>query len=347
MATTDPMDRIDTGPASAGLTIGVYAYEHTQPLLDGRVATVVPDGRPVAYETSPLVSDIFRNTVEGRYDLAEYGLTYFLRTFDLDDSPFLALPIFPNRNFRHSAIFVNPAAGIEKPQDLAGKTIGEFALYGSDPGVWLKGILADEYGLRPEQSRWIIGGTNHPIPAFDWIPQPVPAGVDVRHAADGQRLGAMLESGEIDALLSVDVPQAVLDGSPKVARLFPDHQSVERDYYRRTGIFPQMHIVAIRRELASEPGLVRAVYRAFCEAKGLVQQKYRDDAVKQHMSVVTPWFSALFEQNRRLLGEDWWPYGVEANRKAINTFLRYHHEQGLSKRLLTCEDIFVPELLDT
>jgi ABC-type nitrate/sulfonate/bicarbonate transport system substrate-binding protein len=332
---------------ATNLTIGVYAYEHTQPLLDGRVRTALPDGLDVTFQTAPLVSDIFRDTIEGRYDLAEYGLTYFLRTFGLDDSPFLALPIFPNRNFRHSAIFVNTAAGIEKPEDLAGKRIGEFALYGSDPGVWLKGLLAEEYGFRPEQSRWIIGGTNHPIPAFDWIPQPVPDGVDVRHAADGQTLGAMLESGEIDALLSVDVPQAMFDRSPKVARLFPDYQSVERDYYRRTGIFPQMHVIAIRRELASEPGLAQAVYRAFSEAKELVQQKYRDDAVKQHMSVVTPWFSALFDQNRRLLGEDWWPYGVGANRKAIDTFLRYHHEQGLSKRLLTSEDIFVPELLHT
>lgn len=108
-----------------------------------------------------------------------------------------------------------------------------------------------------------------------------------------------------------------------------------------------MHIIAIRRELAYRPGLARAVYDAFAQAKTLAERKYLDDATKQHMSVITPWFSTLFEQNRRLLGDDWWPYGVAANRKAIDTFLRYHHEQGLSKRQLTCEDIFVPELLDT
>jgi ABC-type nitrate/sulfonate/bicarbonate transport system substrate-binding protein len=330
---------------SGQLSVAAYAYEHTEALFDGRVAI---DGvRNVTLETAPLVTDVFRGMLEGRYDVAELGLTYFLRTFELEDAPFLALPIFPNRNFRHSAVFVNTAAGIERPEDLAGKTIGEFALFGHDAGVWPKGILSDEHGVTVDQCRWVIGGTNHPIPAFDWIPQPVPAGVEVRHAPDGQSLGAMLEAGEIDALISVDVPQAVLDGSTRVARLFPDYEAVERDYYRRTGIFPPMHIVAVRKELARHTDVLQSVYRAFVEAKDLAERKYLSDAPKQHMSLVTPWFSSLFEANRRLLGEDWWPYGLAANRKAVDTFLRYHHEQGLSKHLLRSEDVFVPEFLGT
>ncbi|GAA4510898.1 4,5-dihydroxyphthalate decarboxylase [Actinoallomurus oryzae] len=329
---------------NAKLRVAACVYEHTEALFDGRV---VIEGADATFQTASLVSDIFRRTVERCYDVSEYGLTYFLRTFDLEDSPFLALPIFPNRNFRHSSVFVNTAAGIERPQDLAGKTIGEFALFGHDPGVWIKGILADEYGVTPDQCHWVIGGTDRPIPAFDWIPQPVPEGVDVRHAADGETLAAMLESGEIDALISVDVPRSLLNDSTKVARLFPDYETVERDYYRRTGIFPQMHIVAVPRELATRTDLMKAIYRAFCEAKDIVQRKYRHGALKQHMSVVTPWFSKHFEENRELLGEDWWPYGLTANRKAVDTFLRYHYEQGLSKRLLTSEDIFVPALLDT
>ena len=326
------------------LSIATYTYEHTEPLFDGRVAI---DGVDARFGTAPVVTDIFRDMVQGRYDVAEFGLTYFLRSFETEDAPFMALPIFPNRNFRHSAVFVNTAAGIDKPQDLAGKTIGEFALFGHDAGVWPKGILADEYGVTVDQCRWVIGGTDHPIPSLDWIPQPVPAGVQVRHAPAGQTLGAMLESGEIDALISVDVPQALLKGSTKIARLFPDYESVERDYYRRTGIFPPMHIVAVRKESVHQTGVLRSVYCAFVEAKELTQRGYLNGASKQHMSLVTPWFSSLFENNRRLLGEDWWPYGLGANRKAVDTFLRYHHEQGLSKRLLTSEDIFVPEFLDT
>ena len=326
------------------LAIGVSRYEHTAALLDG---TVTVEGVDATFEAAPLVSDIFQRMVHGDFDVAELGLTYFLRMFDHRDAPFLALPIFPNRNFRHSAIFVNTASGIDEPQDLAGKTVGEFALYGHDAGVWPKGILADDYGVTPGQCRWIIGGTNHPIPSFGWIPQPVPTDVDVRHAAHGETLGAMLEAGEIDALISVDVPQALLDGSPRVARLFPDYEAVERDYYRRTGIFPLMHVIAVRKELAEKPDVTTAIYRAFTEAKEITARQYRDGASKQHMAVMTPWFSELFAENRRLLGEDWWPYGVEANRTAIDTFLRYHHEQGLSTRQLTSEDIFVPHLLGT
>ncbi|MEZ0113583.1 hypothetical protein ABH920_007616 [Catenulispora sp. EB89] len=327
---------------STALRIASYTYEHTLALFDGRVGI---DGVDATFETAPLVSDIFRDMIEGRYDVAELGLTYFLRTFDPDDPRYLALPILPNRNFRHSAVFVNSAAGIRTPQDLAGRTIGEFALYGHDPGVWMKGILAEEYGVTPEQCRWVVGGTNHPIPAFDWLPQPVPAGVDVRRAPEGATLGAMLETGEIDALISVDVPRSVLEGSSATARLFPDYDVVERDYFRRTGIFPPMHIVAIRAEVAQNADVVRAVYRAFCEAKDLTARRYLDEAAKQHMGVMTPWFSKLFADNRSLFGDDWWPYGVKANRKAVDTFLRYHYEQGLSERLLTCADIFVPELL--
>jgi len=331
------------------LTIASYTYEHTAALFDGRVTVA---GVDAAFQTAPTVTDIFQRMVEGDFDISELGLTYFLRMMDSADTPrdapFLALPIFLNRNFRHSAIYVNTAAGIEKPQDLVGKTIGEFALYGHDAGVWPKGILADEYGVRPDECSWVIGGTNFSLPSLEWIPQPLPAGVQVRHAGPGQALGAMLESGEIDALISVDVPRGLLDGSaPSIARLFPNYEAVERDYYRRTGIFPPMHIVAVRRELTSLTKVLRAVYAAFEDSKDLAERSYRNDAVKQHMSLVTPWFSQLFEDNRRLLGEDWWPYGVSANLKAIDTFLRYHYEQGLSKRLLTSKDIFVPEFLDT
>ena len=327
------------------LRIGSSRHEPVAALFDGRVTV---EGVDAELHMQPLASDVFHTMLDGGYDVAELGLTYFLRSFDTAESPFVALPIFPARNFRHSAMFVNTDAGIGEPQDLVGKTVGEFGLYGSDPGVWLKGILHDDHGVAPEQCRWVIGGTDHPIPAFDWAPMPVPDDVDVRHAGDGQTLGAMLEDGEIDALLSVDVPQSVLDGSTtKIARLFPDYEHVERAYYRRTGIFPQMHLVAVRKEIAEDTDTLRAIYRAFVEAKELVQQEYRQGAAKQHMEVITPWFSSHFAENRALLGEDWWPYGLAANRTAIDTFLRYHHEQGLSRNLLTSDDIFAPAFLDT
>jgi hypothetical protein len=157
----------------------------------------------------------------------------------------------------------------------------------------------------------------------------------------------MLEAGQIDALISNDVPQAVLTGPARITRLFPDYEGVERDYYRRTGIFPPMHVIAIRRELAGQPGLPAALYRAYSQAKELVQRAYTDGAAKQHPSVITPWFSKLFAENRALLGQDWWPYGLKRNRTAVDTYLRYHYEQEPSQRRLSSEDIFVPELLDS
>lgn len=325
------------------MRLGGYRYEHTAAVFDGAVPI---EGVQAVTTTAPLVSDIFQAMIQGQLDVAELGLTYFLRMWDTEQSPFLALPIFPNRNFRHAALFVRADSGIERPADLAGATIGEFALWGHDPGVWMKGVLAEEFGVTPNQLNWVIGGTNHPIPALDWVPQPIPDGVRVRHAGDGQTLTAMLEAGEIDALLSVDVPQSILQGTGTIRRLFTDYESVERDYYARTGIFPMMHIVAIGKDFHAEhPGIAQAVYDAFLTAKNQTQQYYLDQASKQHMSLITPWFSQLFAQNRHLLSEDWWPYGVAKNRHAVDTFLRYHHQQGLSRQLLTSQDIFVPELL--
>ena len=327
------------------LILGTYPYEHTEALVEGSVRVA---GFDAEVRTEGLASDLFHKMIDGEYHAAELGLTYFARMWDTEESPFLALPIFPNRNFRHSSVFVRADAGIEKPEDLAGKTIGEFALWGTDPGTWMKGILAEEFGVTPDQSRWVIGGTDFAIPAFGWLPQPVPENVEVRHAGEGQTLGAMLLSGEIDALFSVDVPKEILAGDPRVRRLWVDYEAVERDYYRRTGIFPMMHVVAIRKDyLGEHPEAPEAIYAAFLEAKNDKATYYRNLASKQHMAVMTPWFSELFAENRALLGEDWWPYGVQQNRTAIDTFLRYSYEQGLSKQLLTSEDIFVSSVLET
>ncbi|MGI8418163.1 MAG: ABC transporter substrate-binding protein [Nakamurella sp.] len=329
--------------AEPRLTLATYHYEHTDDLFDG---TVKVAGFDTELKTGGLASDIFHGMIQGEYHAAELGLTYFTRIWDTDQSPFLALPIFPNRNFRHSTVFVRADSDIKRPQDLAGKTVGEFALWGTDPGVWMKGVLADEFGVTPDQCKWVIGGTDFPIPSFGWVPQPVPANVEVRHAGDGETLGAMLLSGEIDALISVDVPKEILAGDPRVRRLWIDYEQVERDYYRRTGIFPMMHVVAIRKDyLAAHPDAPAAIYDAFVQAKDNKAAYYRSQAFKQHMGVMTPWFSALFAENRALLGEDWWPYGVAKNRTAVDTFLRYSHQQGLSKNLLASEDLFVPALL--
>src|SRR5262249_47537371 len=160
-------------------------------------------------------------------------------------------------------------------------------------------------------------GLDWPLAPIDFIPRPHPANVDVTTAPEGKDLGEMLEAGEIDALISADVPKCVLNNSPQVARLFPDYESVERDYYRRTSIFPIMHTVVIRREFVTQhPALAQAIYRGFCDAKDVVAEQYKTGMIFNNMSIMVPWFSQLVDEDRRLLGDDWWPYGVEANRKA-------------------------------
>ena len=328
------------------LDIAFWNYDRTRPLSDG---TVGIDGVDARFHTARIVPEIFGSMIKDRaYDVSELGLTYFLRTMDFDDPPFLAIPVFPNRAFRHSAIYVNKASGIKRPEDLAGKTVGELALYGHDAGVMPKGMLSDEHGVTPSQCRWIVGGIDFPMQPIDYLPQPHPGDVEVSWADAHADLGKMLEAGEIDALISADIPECVLRKSPKVGRLFEDYEAVERAYYQRTGIFPIMHTVVVKKELAAErPEVVKAIYKGFCDAKAAMAEQLVKGMTFNSMATMVPWLTKLIGENRDLLGDDWWPYGIEANRKALDAYLRYHFEQGLSKRRMTCEDIFVPGLLGT
>src|ERR1700761_1260541 len=314
------------------LNIAFWDYDRTRALADG---TVKIDGVDASFHSAPIVTEIFRGMIgERRFDVSELGLTYFLRTFQDGESPFVAIPVFPNRAFRHSAIFVHKASGISRPQDLNGKTIGELALYSHDAGLIPKGILMDEFGFKPETCRWVIGGLDWPLKAIDFVSHPHPANVAGADIAQGKELGAMLEAGEIDALISADLPKCVLEHSPKVGRLFKDFKVVEQDYFRRTGIFPIMHAVVIRRELLRrEPWLGEAVYRGFCDAKKAAVEGYRHGLIFNSMGMMFPWFSQLVEEDVGLLGGDWWPYGVAANRSALDLVFRYHYEQGITDRV--------------
>ena len=331
--------------AAPALTVGCFPYDTTRALFDGTVST---DGIDVTMETATTLPELFERLIRGNeFDVAELGLTFYLRLLETG-LPYIALPVFPNRVFRHSCIFVNTHSGIREPSDLAGRTIGEFGVYGQDSGVWAKGILMDEYGFNPEESRWVIGGLEHPAPPFDFIPHPHPAEVDVRIAPEGKTLSAMLDAGEIDALFSANVPQCMLDGSPNVTRLFPDFEPLERDYYRRTSIFPMMHTIVIRQELLrNHPELAHGVYRAFSRAKDAAAERYRQSRRLYQVQTMIPWMNALVDRNGEEFPEDWWPYGIAANRTALDTCLRYHHQQGLTSRQWRMEEVFAAELLGT
>ncbi|MHA3703218.1 4,5-dihydroxyphthalate decarboxylase [Jatrophihabitans sp. YIM 134969] len=325
------------------LTMATGPYDTTRALFDGSVHV---EGVDVTMRSAATLPDIFRAMMRGReFDVAELGWTWYLREFG-PDTPYLALPVFPNRVFRHSCVFVNRNAGIEGPADLVGKTIGEWGMYGQDSGVWAKGVLSDDFGFDPAANRWVIGGLDAPAEPFDVVPQLRPPGIEITDVTD-RALAHLLEDGEIDALVTANVPQIVLDGSARdITRLFPDFVPVEADWYRRTGVFPMMHPVVMRKDLLADTGLVRAVYDAFVAAKDVAMQRQAYARRLFGATMMLPWADALLDRNAEVFTGDWWPYGVEANRRTVEMFLRFHHAQGLSDRRLEVDEVFVPSLLD-
>lgn len=273
------------GMADLKLDIAFWNYDRTRALANGAVK--IPNVN-ATFHSAPIVTEIFAGMIRGKFDVSELGMTYFLRTFAEQESPFVAIPVFPNRAFRHSAIYINKASGIKKPADLNGKTIGELALYSHDAGIMPKGMLMDEYGFQPETCRWVIGGLDWPLQPIDFVPHTHPANVPVSSIPQGKELGAMLEAGEIDALISADNPRCILENSPQVARLFPDYPAVERDYFKRTGIFPIMHTVVIRKDLlAQHPGLAKTIYQAFCDSKEAAVKDYQHSLIFNNMETMS------------------------------------------------------------
>jgi hypothetical protein len=330
--------------ADLQLTLACWTYDRTRALMDG---SVKPEGIALKFESAHQVGQIMERMVRDRaYDASELGFTYYLRTLELAGAPFIAIPVFPNRIFRHSAIFVNRTRGIERPQDLAGRKVGELHRYGHDSGIWSKGVLSDEYGVSAHSMIHFVGGMERPNERSDWAPFAAPPGVQIHPLQPGQGLDMMLESGEIDALFSAWVPPSFAKGSARIARLFPDYEAVERDWFSRTGNFPIMHVVVIRRDLYEQNRwIARALMQAFDAAKARAIEQYRMAESFFGAPYMVPWLPSLLETNRALMGADPWAYGIDANRTTLETYLRYHAEQGLSKRRWTIEELFAPECL--
>ncbi|HKT17983.1 MAG TPA: hypothetical protein VJR47_08080 [Stellaceae bacterium] len=330
--------------APLNLTLGCWQYDRTRALADG---TVRPEGIELTYSTRPQVGEIMERALKGEYDVTELGITYYLRSLEAPDPPFIAVPVFPNRLFRHGTIFINTRAGIKEPRDLIGRKVGELHRYGHDAGIWAKGALSDDYGVPAESFTYHVGALDKPAAHGDWAAPAAPEGVRIHPLGHGQTLDAMLEAGEIDALFSAWIPPSLRAGSANVARLFTDYESVERDYFRRTGIFPIMHTVVIRRQVYDRhPWVARALLAAFQKAKDVAENAYRAGSVFFTPGLMIPWVAALQDRNRALLGDDFWPYGVERNRKVLETVLRYHREQRLLARDWSVDDLFASETRD-
>jgi 4,5-dihydroxyphthalate decarboxylase len=318
---------------SIPLTIACGNYDRTRPLFDGQVLI---DGCDPVFLPLPPEEIFFRAFVHAEFDVSELSLSSYVMHRSKGDCPYVGIPIFISRTFRHSAVYVRTDRDINRPEDLRGRRVG-VPEYQQTAAVWVRGLLQDDYGVMPRDLHWVSGGMETPG-RIEKVPLTVPQGVSLDAAPVGKTLSGMLEGGEIDALIAPRAPSCFVRGVPHVGRLFTNFGADEEAYYRRTGIFPIMHIVGAKTELvARHPWLPASLYKAFLAAKDIAVAALSDPNALAASLPSQIWNA---ERAKALMGEDFWSYGPDENTKTLEVFLRYHAEQGLSPRGLTPGELF-------
>jgi 4,5-dihydroxyphthalate decarboxylase len=317
------------------LSIAVGDYDRVRPLVDG---SVLLDGVDPVFMLLEPEEIFFRAFRHAEFDICELSMSSFTVKTANGDSPYVGVPVFPSRAFRHNAIYVRTDRGIERPEDLKGKRIG-VPEYQVTANVWVRAILEDDHGVKPSNVTWVRGGYDHPG-RIEKIALRLPPDVRVEDAPEGSTISGLLASGEIDALIGPRAPSCFVNRHPQVRWLFADPEAAGAAWYRRSKIFPIMHIVGVRRTLCERhPWLPAAVMKAFEQAKSRALLKLGDVAASK---VTLPFVEEHLLAARRLMGEDFWSYGLEANRHVLEVFLRRHHAEGLSSRLVSPEELFHP-----
>ncbi|OMP65996.1 substrate-binding domain-containing protein [Domibacillus epiphyticus] len=321
------------------LSFACWDYDRIRPLTDG---TVQPTGIELNWLNTPVEETFFRMMRHQEFDVAELSLSSYLIGKDRGFPNFTAIPVFVSRFFRHSGIYINTNSGIKEPKDLIGKRIG-IPEYQLTACLWIRGILKDEYGVSPEDVFWLTGGEETPG-RIEKVALNLPSNIKIQPIGEDQTLNQMLEDGEIDAMIAPRAPSSFLNGSDKVKRLFSDYPTVEKEYYQRTGIFPIMHVVAIKNEILEQnPWVAANLYQAFVEAKKKTYEGLKQTAA---LKVTLPWFTTEWENTIKLMGEDFWPYGVEKNRVTLEAAIKYSYEQGMISRKFDVDDLFSKSTLE-
>jgi 4,5-dihydroxyphthalate decarboxylase len=327
------------------ITVSSYLLDRTQALFDGRIKIEGADVTFVQDAIGDMNTAAFSGS--GQNEVTEIGLHPFMLAHANEGfRDYALLPIFLLRQFRHKSVFVNTSAGIKKPEDLRGRRIGTPG-YSSTSLTWIRGIFDDEYGLKPSDVEWVVSSKDSTAGEAGNISDQenqLPDGITVTTGKPGLDESELLLTGEVDALFHAATPAAFVRGDPRIARLFPDFRSVEQDYFRRTGIFPIMHVLAIRRDVAAEhPWLAGAVFDAYSAAK---TEAYRTKDRLTWATDMLPWYSQELEDTRALMGRNYYPFGIKENQKTLETLFRYSHSQGLANRVLTIEETFLTESLE-
>jgi 4,5-dihydroxyphthalate decarboxylase len=318
--------------ADLRLNFACGPYDRTLALRDG---TIKPDGIELNYLTMQPAEIFWRMLQFKEFDASEMSLSNYTTLVSRGDAPFIAIPAFPSRVFRHGYFFINTAKGIQSGTDLKGKR-GGVPEYSMTAAVYMRGLMQHEFGVKPSDVEWVQGRA-------DRLGRNLPADVRLTQAPTGTELGDLLERGEIDFLITANNPLSFRRGAKNVRRLFPNYAEVEKEYYRRTKIYPIMHTVVIRRDVYErDPWVAINLYRALCEAK---ERCYRLLVETGAPKASFAWLQSMIEEEQAIIGRDWYPYGIEQNRPSLEALLQYTHEQGLATRRLTIEDLFAPSTL--
>lgn len=320
------------------VTMAGGRYDRTRALID---KSVRPEGIDFSYVEMPIEEVFWRVLRYHEFDVAECSLAYYLISKSMGQSTYVAIPLFPSRCFRHGFVFISRAAGISRPEDLRGKTMG-VPEYAMTAALWLRGLFEHEYGVPPHAMRWRTGGIEAPNRA-DRMEVKVNADVEIEPIPADKCLNGMLEAGEIDALIGPRIPSAYRKRHPNVTRLFPNYKEEERAYYARTGFVPIMHTVVIKRALYDKaPWVAQSLFKAFRESTRHCYEMMLDiNALPYSL----PWYMPALEETLEVFGEDFWPEGFEANWPAVDALMRLAKDQGLIDRLFEPEELFAPSTL--
>ena len=333
----------DTPPPE--ITLAGYKLDRTVRLTDGSVPVEGFDHVFEEIGIGDANTHVFSGP--GTRESTEIGLHPFMLAFANDNHRhYSLLPIFPLRTFRHKSIFIRTDRNITKPEDLKGRRIGTPG-FSSTSLTWIRGIMQHEYGLKPTDVEWVVSAEDSSAGAAGKVSKQenmIPEGLSVSTGSPGKDESQLLVDGEVDALFHAAEPKAFIEGNPIVGRLFPDFRSTEQAYFKKTGIFPIMHAVAIRNDIVEKhPELPVAL----CEAYSTAKNQALAHIVKMGWADISlPWVAKDLEETRQLMGDNYWPYGIEPNRKTLEALFQYSHEQGLASRQLTIEDLFVNSTLE-
>jgi len=320
------------------LSVAIGDYDRNRPLIAGAVQL---DGVDPVFMTLSPEEIFFRALRTHDFDICELSLSSFTVKTAAGDNPYVGIPCFLSRAFRHTSIYVRTDR-IAKPEDLKGKRVG-VPEYQLTANVWARAILEDDFGVKPSDIHWVRGAIEH-AGRIEKISIRLPEGVKLENAPEGRTISDLIDTGEIDGFIAPRPPY-LAKPNPSVGWLFRDPTAAAKDYYKRTGVFPIMHLVGVRRSLVEQhPWLPAAVMKAFEQSKRLAVEALADTSATK---VTLPFVEESLKAARELMGEDYWAYGMEANRRTLETFLRHHHAQGLSPRLVTVEELFHPSTHET